>query len=85
LRGEGGDPVIQIQTPFGGGKTHALIAMYHMAAAWIHPGDRPLSPIHPGGGAHIRSSPVTWFERNEPGDKAAHLVAEPIGFVLEVG
>jgi len=23
-----GDPVIQIQTPFGGGKTHALIAMY---------------------------------------------------------
>ena len=29
LRGEGGDPVIQIQTPFGGGKTHALIAMYH--------------------------------------------------------
>ncbi|RLI80545.1 AAA family ATPase [Archaeoglobales archaeon] len=29
LRGEGGDPVIQIQTPFGGGKTHALIALYH--------------------------------------------------------
>ena len=34
LRGEGGDPVIQIQTPFGGGKTHALIAMYHKAAEW---------------------------------------------------
>ncbi|HEC56833.1 MAG TPA: ATP-binding protein [Candidatus Syntrophoarchaeum butanivorans] len=29
LGGEGGDPVIQIQTPFGGGKTHALIALYH--------------------------------------------------------
>lgn len=29
LRGEGGDPVIQIQTPFGGGKTHSLIALYH--------------------------------------------------------
>ena len=27
LNGQGGDPVIQIQTPFGGGKTHALIAM----------------------------------------------------------
>ncbi len=27
LQGKGGDPVIQIQTPFGGGKTHALIAM----------------------------------------------------------
>lgn len=34
LRGEGGEPVIQIQTPFGGGKTHALIAMYHKAAEW---------------------------------------------------
>ena len=34
LRGEGGDPVIQIQTPFGGGKTHALIAMYHRVADW---------------------------------------------------
>ncbi len=34
LRGEGSDPVIQIQTPFGGGKTHALIAMYHRAAEW---------------------------------------------------
>ncbi len=34
LRGEGGDPVIQIQTPFGGGKTHALIAMYHKAKTW---------------------------------------------------
>jgi len=34
LKGKGGDPVIQIQTPFGGGKTHALIAMYHRAASW---------------------------------------------------
>ncbi|MEK9149257.1 MAG: DUF499 domain-containing protein, partial [Candidatus Desantisbacteria bacterium] len=34
LQGKGGDPVIQIQTPFGGGKTHALIAMYHKATEW---------------------------------------------------
>jgi len=34
LRGEGGDPVIQLQTPFGGGKTHSLIAMYHKAEQW---------------------------------------------------
>ncbi|MEM3255972.1 MAG: DUF499 domain-containing protein [Thermoplasmatales archaeon] len=31
LRGNGGDPIIQIQTPFGGGKTHSLIALYHKA------------------------------------------------------
>lgn len=34
LKGQGGDPVIQIQTPFGGGKTHALIAMYHKVDDW---------------------------------------------------
>jgi len=27
---KGGEPVIQIQTPFGGGKTHSLIALYHL-------------------------------------------------------
>ena len=31
LKGGGGDSVIQLQTPFGGGKTHALIALYHEA------------------------------------------------------
>ncbi len=34
LKGQGGDPVIQIQTPFGGGKTHALIALFHSANQW---------------------------------------------------
>lgn len=29
LSGGKGDPVIQLQTPFGGGKTHALLALYH--------------------------------------------------------
>jgi predicted AAA+ superfamily ATPase len=31
LSGKGrGEAVIQIQTPFGGGKTHSLIALYHL-------------------------------------------------------
>lgn len=34
LEGKGGDAVIQLQTPFGGGKTHALIALYHRAEEW---------------------------------------------------
>lgn len=34
LNGEGGDPIIQLQTPFGGGKTHSLIALYHKAREW---------------------------------------------------
>jgi hypothetical protein len=34
LEQKGGDAVIQLQTPFGGGKTHALIALYHRAKEW---------------------------------------------------
>lgn len=30
LSGKGGDPVIELQTNFGGGKTHSLIALYHL-------------------------------------------------------
>ncbi len=30
LNGSGGDPVIQTKTGFGGGKTHSLIALYHL-------------------------------------------------------
>lgn len=32
LSGEGGDPIVELQTSFGGGKTHSLIALYHLAA-----------------------------------------------------
>lgn len=31
LTGQGGDPVIQLQTAFGGGKTHTMLAVYHLA------------------------------------------------------
>jgi hypothetical protein len=30
LSGKGGDPVIELQTNFGGGKTHAMLALYHL-------------------------------------------------------
>jgi len=30
LIGAGGDPVVQLQTNFGGGKTHAMLALYHL-------------------------------------------------------
>lgn len=31
LSGKGGEPVIQLKTAFGGGKTHSMLAMYHIA------------------------------------------------------
>ncbi len=34
LSGQGGDPIIQLQTPFGGGKTHSLISMFHKSSEW---------------------------------------------------
>jgi predicted AAA+ superfamily ATPase len=30
LGGQGGDPVVQLQTNFGGGKTHSMLALYHL-------------------------------------------------------
>jgi predicted AAA+ superfamily ATPase len=30
LSGNGGDPVIELQTNFGGGKTHSMLALYHL-------------------------------------------------------
>jgi len=35
LAGQGGDPVIQLQTAFGGGKTHTLLAVYHLAGRTV--------------------------------------------------
>jgi predicted AAA+ superfamily ATPase len=38
LTGAGGDPVVQLQTNFGGGKTHSMLALYHLFAGG-KPGD----------------------------------------------
>src|SRR4051812_27597962 len=40
LAGRGGDPVIQLQTAFGGGKTHTMLAVYHLAK-----GSQPASKL----------------------------------------
>jgi len=46
LAGKGGDPVIQLQTAFGGGKTHTLLAVWHLARGEV-PASRlaGISPI----------------------------------------
>ncbi|HJN52790.1 MAG TPA: hypothetical protein QF924_20295, partial [Pseudomonadales bacterium] len=35
LVGKGGDPVIQLQTAFGGGKTHTMLAVLHLASRQV--------------------------------------------------
>src|SRR3989338_6408517 len=39
--GKGGDPVIQLQTAFGGGKTHTMLAVYHLAKGAADPKSLP--------------------------------------------
>jgi predicted AAA+ superfamily ATPase len=39
LNGKGGEPVIQLQTAFGGGKTHTMLAVYHLASRQCPLGD----------------------------------------------
>lgn len=38
VAGKGGDPVVQLQTNFGGGKTHSMLALYHLFSG-ISPGE----------------------------------------------
>ena len=38
LAGQGGDPVVQLQTNFGGGKTHSMLALYHLFSGAV-PGE----------------------------------------------
>lgn len=38
INGKGGDPVVQLQTNFGGGKTHSMLALYHLFSG-VSPGE----------------------------------------------
>lgn len=44
LAGKGGDPVIQLQTAFGGGKTHTMLAVYHLASGKVPASEMPGVP-----------------------------------------
>ena len=58
LAGQGGDPVIQLQTAFGGGKTHTMLAVYHFAKGEAPTGDlQGIPPILES--ARVREVPRT--------------------------
>lgn len=49
LASAGGDPVVELQTNFGGGKTHSMLALYHLFGGEIKPQDVPgLENLVPG-------------------------------------
>lgn len=41
VSGKGGEPVIQLKTAFGGGKTHSMLALYHLMRGKVEPGKIP--------------------------------------------
>ena len=49
LSGQGGDPVVELQTNFGGGKTHSMLALYHL-----------FSGVDPPGSLAWRTSWLSW-------------------------
>jgi predicted AAA+ superfamily ATPase len=52
LSGQGGDPVVQLQTNFGGGKTHSMLALHHLVS-----GVAPSELAGVGVAARARSTP----------------------------
>jgi hypothetical protein len=45
LSGKGGDPVVELQTNFGGGKTHSMLALYHLFSG-VAPSELPgIEPV----------------------------------------
>ncbi|URR36250.1 Swt1 family HEPN domain-containing protein [Thermosynechococcus sp. HN-54] len=52
LSGQGGDPVIELQTNFGGGKTHAMLSLYHLFS----------SPLSPSGGEGLLPGTESIFQ-----------------------
>ncbi|MEW6049321.1 MAG: Swt1 family HEPN domain-containing protein, partial [Bacillota bacterium] len=56
LSGAGGDPVVQLQTNFGGGKTHSMIALYHLFSG------RPAAEL-PGAEEVVREAGVAILPR----------------------
>jgi uncharacterized protein len=73
LSGKGGEPVVQLQTAFGGGKTHTMLAVYHLAT-----GKRALSDLA-GIPALIERAGVTDVPQARVAvlDGTAHAPAQP--------
>ncbi|PYQ27742.1 MAG: AAA+ family ATPase [Acidobacteria bacterium] len=45
LSGTGGDPIVELQTNFGGGKTHSMIALYHFFSGVSADKLRDIEPV----------------------------------------
>ena len=81
LSGRGGDPVIELKTNFGGGKTHTLLAVYHLATCAGAKSELPgiASVLHTAGVADVPVTKVVVIDGNslapnQPMRTSGHLV-----------
>ena len=81
LTGSGGDPVVELQTNFGGGKTHSMLALYHLFSG-LAPGDLiGLEPVlQAAGGVAPPRAHVAVLVGSAPG--AAEPRVKPDGTVV---
>ena len=56
LAGEGSDPVVELQTNFGGGKTHSMLALYHLFSGRPVTDMPGLEPVMQEAGAALAKS-----------------------------
>jgi hypothetical protein len=59
LTGGGGDPVVELQTNFGGGKTHSMLALYHLLSGTPKENLVGLEPVF----AEAKTSPPAGVRR----------------------
>ena len=65
LSGKGGDPVVELQTNFGGGKTHSMLALYHLFSG------TPASEL-PGAEELVKELGIADAEERPPGRFRRH-------------
>ncbi|MGI8554467.1 MAG: DUF499 domain-containing protein [Dehalococcoidia bacterium] len=79
LQGEGGKPVIQLKTSFGGGKTHTMLAVYHLVTGGTRvaalPGVRELLHGAAGPTASVAVLVGTALDPAKPSREAPALMA----------
>ncbi len=93
LTGKGGDPVVQLQTSFGGGKTHSMLALYHLFGGQIGfsgiPGGEAITRLVPDVDDRITANRAvivgTAFSATEPrvyADVTTHTLWGEIAYQL---
>ena len=55
IGGTGGDPVVELQTNFGGGKTHSMLALFHLFSGVETGSLEGIEPVLKDAGVHVGS------------------------------